>query len=136
MDRTKQHAGRSTGGQAPRGRYRTKHGRKMGIPDRGRTRKPRRFRPGTVALREIRKYQKSTDLLIRKLHSFSTFGEGSRPKVGPYTSFSEYSHPRFTGSLGIFPGEDVRGRERLLSSCGSCNNSTQGYLVVEPSGGW
>ncbi|KAI0347255.1 histone H3 [Trametopsis cervina] len=29
--------------------------------------KRRRFRPGTVALREIRKYQKSTDLLIRKL---------------------------------------------------------------------
>ena len=27
----------------------------------------RRFRPGTVALMEIRKYQKSTDLLIRKL---------------------------------------------------------------------
>eukprot|EP00798_Chlamydomonas_sp_ICE-L_P001853 gene1853-biopygen14667 len=29
--------------------------------------KPNRYRPGTVALREIRKYQKSTDLLIRKL---------------------------------------------------------------------
>ena len=29
--------------------------------------KPRRFRPGTVALREIRKFQKATDLLIRKL---------------------------------------------------------------------
>lgn len=28
---------------------------------------PHRFRPGTVALREIRKYQKSTELLIRKL---------------------------------------------------------------------
>jgi histone H3 len=28
--------------------------------------KPRRYRPGTVALREIRKYQKSTDSLIRK----------------------------------------------------------------------
>ena len=27
----------------------------------------RRYRPGTVALREIRKYQKSTDLLLRKL---------------------------------------------------------------------
>ena len=25
------------------------------------------YRPGTVALREIRKYQKSTDLLMRKL---------------------------------------------------------------------
>lgn len=30
-------------------------------------RKPHRFHPGTVALREIRKYQKSTDLLIRRL---------------------------------------------------------------------
>lgn len=30
-------------------------------------RKPPRYRPGTVALREIRRYQKSTELLIRKL---------------------------------------------------------------------
>ena len=30
-------------------------------------RRPHRYRPGTVALREIRRYQKSTDLLIRKL---------------------------------------------------------------------
>ena len=29
--------------------------------------KKRRYKPGTVALREIRKYQKNTDLLIRKL---------------------------------------------------------------------
>jgi histone H3 len=28
--------------------------------------KPRRFRPGTVALREIRRYQKSTELLLRR----------------------------------------------------------------------
>uniref|UniRef100_A0A8C0B2I2 Core Histone H2A/H2B/H3 domain-containing protein n=1 Tax=Buteo japonicus TaxID=224669 RepID=A0A8C0B2I2_9AVES len=28
---------------------------------------PHRYRPGTVALREIRRYQKSTELLIRKL---------------------------------------------------------------------
>ena len=33
----------------------------------GRVRKARRFRPGTVALRQIRRYQKSTELLIRKL---------------------------------------------------------------------
>ena len=31
------------------------------------TRKPHRFRPGTQALREIRRYQNSTQLLIRKL---------------------------------------------------------------------
>ncbi|EGX50245.1 centromeric DNA-binding histone H3-like protein cse4 [Orbilia oligospora] len=30
-------------------------------------RKSHKFKPGTVALREIRKYQKSTDLLLRKL---------------------------------------------------------------------
>ena len=28
--------------------------------------KPHRYRPGTVALRDIRRYQKSTELLIRK----------------------------------------------------------------------
>ncbi len=33
----------------------------------GGVKKAHRFRPGTVALREIRKFQKSTDLLIRKL---------------------------------------------------------------------
>ena len=31
------------------------------------TKKPHRYRPGTVALREIRKYQKSTELLIARL---------------------------------------------------------------------
>jgi hypothetical protein len=29
--------------------------------------KPRRYRPGTIALREIKRYQKTTNLLIRKL---------------------------------------------------------------------
>ncbi|KAG1752707.1 histone-fold-containing protein [Suillus paluster] len=33
----------------------------------GQTRKKRRYRPGTLALREIRKYQRSTDLLLRRL---------------------------------------------------------------------
>ena len=42
-------------------------GKTMKKQSMGRVRKPRRFRPGTVALREIRKYQKSTELLIRKI---------------------------------------------------------------------
>ena len=33
----------------------------------GQPKKPHRYRPGTVALREIRRYQKSCELLIRKL---------------------------------------------------------------------
>ena len=41
--------------------------RKTKKPPRGRVRKPYRYRPGTVALREIQKYQKSTELLLRKL---------------------------------------------------------------------
>ena len=40
-----------------------KHPRKP----KGKVKKPFRYRPGTVALRQIRKYQKSTELLIRKL---------------------------------------------------------------------
>ena len=35
-------------------------------PETGGVKKPRRYRPGTVALREIRKYQRSTELLIPK----------------------------------------------------------------------
>jgi histone H3 len=37
------------------------------ITPNGHVRKPHRWHPGTKALREIRKYQKSTDLLIRKM---------------------------------------------------------------------
>ncbi|XP_048542626.1 histone H3.2-like [Triticum urartu] len=66
MARTKQTARKSTGGKAPRKQLATKAVRKS-APATGGVKKPHRFRPGTVALREIRKYQKSTELLIRKL---------------------------------------------------------------------
>merc|ERR1712188_213042 len=59
-------ARKSTGGKAPRKQLATKAARKS-APTAGGVRKPHRYRPGTVALREIRKYQKSTDLLMRKL---------------------------------------------------------------------
>ncbi|KAF7308058.1 histone H3 [Mycena kentingensis (nom. inval.)] len=68
-------------GKAPRKQLATKAARKTAPPHRrhtatdasfmqgptGGVKKPHRFRPGTVALREIRRYQKSTELLIRKL---------------------------------------------------------------------
>jgi len=66
MARTKQSARRSTGGKAPRKQLATLCARKKG-PREGGVKKKRRYRPGTVALREIRKYQKSTNLLLRKL---------------------------------------------------------------------
>jgi histone H3 len=63
MARTKQTARKSTGGKAPRKMLI----QKSKTPPTGGVKKPHRWRPGTVALREIRKYQASTDLLIRKL---------------------------------------------------------------------
>merc|ERR1712045_259464 len=66
MARTKQTARKSTGGKAPRKQLATKAARKS-APSTGGFKKPHRYRPGTVALREIRRYQKSTELLIRKL---------------------------------------------------------------------
>ena len=64
--RTKQTARKSTGGKAPRKQLATKAARKS-APATGGVKKPHRYRPGTVALREIRRYQKSTELLVRKL---------------------------------------------------------------------
>jgi histone H3 len=65
MARTKQT--RREGGKAPRKNL------AENLPPRKRppvapanVKKPRRYRPGTVALREIRRYQKTTDLLIPK----------------------------------------------------------------------
>jgi histone H3 len=93
MARTKQTARKSTGGKAPRKNFGTKAARRAASSVQG-VKRPhryvpdtvyavlekirrsaeasacfiitRRYRPGTVALREIRKYQKSTELLIRK----------------------------------------------------------------------
>ena len=63
MARTKQTARKSTGGKAPRKQLAAKASRKAETSD---AKKSRRYRPGTVALREIRRYQKTTDLLLKK----------------------------------------------------------------------
>src|SRR6056300_1883380 len=65
MARTKQTARKSTGGKAPRKQLATKAARKS-APAHGGVKKPHRYRPGTVALREIRRYQRSSELLLRK----------------------------------------------------------------------
>lgn len=63
MARTKRTARKTTGVKVPRNRIVTV-ARKTSTYG---VRKARRFRPGTVALRDIRRFQKSTELLIRKL---------------------------------------------------------------------
>ena len=65
MARTKQTARKGTvGGKAPRKLACPKTSRKTAVAPRSRA---RRFRPGTAALREIRKFQKGTDTLIKKM---------------------------------------------------------------------
>jgi histone H3 len=71
MVRTKQVTRQQVSGKAPRKSLATKSAAKSAARKtasaHGGVKKTHRFRPGTVALREIRKYQKSTELLIRKL---------------------------------------------------------------------
>ena len=64
MARSKQTARKSTGGKAPLHILAGKAARKSTAT--GGLVKHRRYRPGALALREIRKYQKSTELLLRK----------------------------------------------------------------------
>ena len=66
MARTKQTARKQTGGKAPRKQLAKKDSRKTSPSEGGVKRKAPCFRPGTIAMREIRHYQKSTELLPRK----------------------------------------------------------------------
>mmetsp|Transcript_103235 Transcript_103235/g.332527 ORF Transcript_103235/g.332527 Transcript_103235/m.332527 type:complete len:155 (+) Transcript_103235:129-593(+) len=62
------HTGVIGGGKAPREQLAAKAARKQVPGVEGETfKKPHRYKPGTIALREIKKYQRSTELLIRKL---------------------------------------------------------------------
>ena len=67
MTRTKHTARKSTGGKAPLKAVASKGTPRKKQPEVSGVKKPHRFRPGTVALREIRRYQKSTELLIRRM---------------------------------------------------------------------
>ena len=85
MPRTEQTARKSTGGKVPRKNLKHKAARRPAPkPKTGQIRHPRRFKPGSkynppisklhiinsftvLALREIRRYQKSTELLLPKL---------------------------------------------------------------------
>ena len=66
MASIKQTARKFTRGKAPRKQLATKAAR-ISAPATGGVKKHHRYRPGTVTLREIRRYQKNTELLIRNL---------------------------------------------------------------------
>ncbi|KAJ6628717.1 histone-fold-containing protein [Mycena sp. CBHHK59/15] len=73
----------------------------------------KRFRPGTVALREIRKYQKSTDLLLRKL---------------PFARLVREIASEMTTDMNdnYMPGADLRWQSSALMAL---QEATEAYLV-------
>ena len=81
----------------------------------------KRFRPGTVALREIRKYQKSTDLLIRKLPF-------SRVVSGPCPSCLLFLRTKWAGC-------SCRGRRRL-PGCNRTSRVAGAGLDTNGRAGW
>jgi histone H3 len=103
MARTKQTAQRVGGA-----RLKTKS--RTGAPATGGVKKPHRFRAGTRALREIRHYQKRTDLLIRRLpfarlirqylneHPLGT-GEAARIQPNAILALQEASEAMLTALL-------------------------------------
>ena len=66
MARTKQTARNLTGEKAPPLHLATKAARRQTIAMGG-VKKPHRYRPGTLALCKIQRYQKNMDMLLRKL---------------------------------------------------------------------
>ena len=121
MARTKQTARKSTGGKAPRKQLATKAARKS-APSTGGVKKPHRYRPGTVALREIRRYQKSTELLIRKLPS----GLQNR------SALPECSYWCFAGGKWGLSGWPFWRYQSVCYPCQTCNNYAKRYPASTP----
>jgi hypothetical protein len=108
----------------------------------------RRYRPGTVALREIRHYQSGTKLLLRKL-PFARLVSHSKPQLytqsvtntkpqGPRNRTIDASRRRgsalakssdygSSGSCRSIHGTPIRGYQPLRHPCQACHNYAEGY---------
>ncbi|GKV26351.1 hypothetical protein SLEP1_g35676 [Rubroshorea leprosula] len=111
MAHTKQTARKSTGGKAPRKQLAAKAARKS-APATGGVKKPHRFRPGTVALREIKKAVQS--LLSRRLSRRISWGSLRIPISMPFMLRESPSCPRTFSLLGEL---EVRGLRGVVNQC-------------------
>ncbi|CAE6424187.1 Histone H3-like centromeric protein hH3v [Rhizoctonia solani] len=107
-------ARKSTGGKPPRKSNASTAGpsksRARQEDDEGDGKKKRRYKPGVVALREIRRYQKSTDLLIAKL---------------PFSRVREVAQDMTTQAGGGYPA----GLRWQSSALLALQEATEAYLV-------
>ncbi|CAH1384904.1 unnamed protein product, partial [Tenebrio molitor] len=113
--------------KSPRKQLATKAARKS-APATGGVKKPHRYRPGTVALREIRRYQKSTELLIRKLPFQRLVGDRSGFQ-------NRFALPKLRrdgppGSERSLLGRSVRGHEFVRHPRQTCNHHAKGHQLA------
>ena len=133
MARTKQTARKSTGGKAPRKQLATKAARKSAPATGGVRRSPTATVPGTVALREIRRYQKSTDLLILKKAPVPAPRPRDQPRTSRPTCASRAPlSSRSSGGLRGLPRRPLRGHQLVRHPRQACHHHAQGHAAGPP----
>ena len=100
----------------------TKAARKR-APATGGVKKPHRYRPGTVALREIRRYQKTTELLLRKM----PFQRLVREIAQDFKTDLRFQSSAVMALQEALSGGAVRGHQHLRHLRHEGDHHAQGY---------
>jgi hypothetical protein len=143
MARTKQTARKSTAQKVPRKQLvAQKIARKTApVPMNTGVKKPHRFKPGTVALREIRKYQKSVkltiilDRIVDPEAAFPKNGERNSDGIQAINSVPKPSNFSFTRSCGSLSGIIVRRHKFMCNSREKSDNNDKRLAVGEKDPG-
>ena len=93
-----------------------------------------RYRPGTVALREIRHYQSTTELLIRKL-PFSRLVREIAQDFKTDLRFQPQAIGALQEAAEAYLVRVVRGHKLVRHTCKACYDNAQGHSVG-PSNLW
>ena len=114
--------GNKTPRNTPRNNSSRVHDKQMAM--RNKVNKPHRYRPGTVALREIRRYQKSTDLLIAK----APFAKLCKEIVDAWTTENKATLPK---NKKAPKGLQVQSESSRMTtgSLGALQEAAETYLV-------
>lgn len=99
-------------------------------PSTGGMKKPHRYRPGTVTLREIRSYQKSTELLIRKL-PFQRLVRDIAQDLKT-SALPECSYWCFAGGKWGLSGWPFWRHQPVGYPCQTCNNYAKRHPASTP----
>ena len=101
----------------------------IGNPPRtGGLKRPMRYRPGTVALREIWRYQKTTELLIRKL-PFNRLVREIAQDFKMDLRFQSQAIGALQEAAEAYLIIVVQGHKLVCYTCQTCYNHAQGHSV-------